>query len=450
MKIVELSRSQFEEFANNHPLRNHYQSYNYGQLLSEYYFEYYLIGYVDNNDSIKAASLILTNKVTKIWNYAYAPKGYLIDYNDEGLVKSFTHDLKKYLKSKRVVMLKINPEIIIGEIREENNFQTVYNDNVKIANMLAKYDYVKLRNNLYFEAQQPRFNMIINLTEFKGIAQLKKNVRNKIYKSERRGLYIQMGGIDDIEPFFNLIKEKKPDKKIEYYRDYYNVFNRDKQIDIILVKVDYEKYLISAQQRYNEELSRNESLIEELQKTQDEKVLARKMQSDHDLASFKSDIVRSSKNIGQENTMLVAAAYVIKYTNRAYILFSSYSEQLKFLNAYHYLHYKIIEYYKNLGFDSLDMNGMTGDFTKKNPFNGLNQFKLGFNPVVYEYIGEFDLMLKKRKYRELDKQAVLARVFNKPWEKKGALNEKGEIVEVLEVFEDSVIPKVEDTKKMDE
>lgn len=438
MKIVELSRSQFEEFANNHPLRSHYQSYNYGQLLSEYYFDYYLIGYVDNNDSIKAASLILINKVTKIWNYAYAPKGFLIDYKDEDLVKKFTHDLKKYLKRKKVVMLKINPEIIIGEIREENNFQTVYNDNVKIVDMLTKYDYVKLRNNLYFEAQQPRFNIVISLNEFKGISQFKKNVRNKISKSERRGLYVEFGGIDDIEAFYNLIKDKKSDKKLEYYRDYYNVFNRDQLIDIFLVKVDYEKYLISAQQRYNEELSRNEELVRKLQETKDEQVLARKMQSDHDLASFKNDIIRSSKNIGQENTLLVAAAYVIKFTNRAYILYSSYNENLKFLNANHYLYYKIIEHYKNTGFESLDLNGMTGDFSNKNPFNGLNRFKLGYGSVVNEYIGEFDLMIKKRKYQELDKMAVLAKVFNKPWEKKGALNERGEIVEVI------------NTKKMDE
>ncbi len=424
MKIVELSKAQFEEFASNHPLRSHYQSYYYGQLLSEYYFDYNLIGYVDNNGSIKAASLILTKRITSIWQYAYAPKGFLLDYQDEILLKNFTRDIKKYLKRKKVIMAKINPDIIIGEIRKENNYQTVFNDNVKLVDRLSKFGYLKLKNNLYFEAQFPRFNMIIDLKKFNGLQDLKKNVRNKVYKSERRGLKAEIGNVDDLETFYNLIKNKKK-RPLDYYRDYYNLFSKEAQIDLFLIKVDYEKYLISAQQRYASEEERNEQLIIDLQKYKDEKTLLRKVQSDRDLASFKNDILRASKNLGIQQTVIATGALVIKYGNRAYILISGYDEEYKFLNSNHYLHYKIIEHYKNLGFETLDLNGMTGDFSKENPYYGLNQFKLGFNSLVYEYIGEFDLLIRKRRYNALNKQAILAREFNKPWVKKGELDSKG-------------------------
>ena len=61
----------------------------------------------------------------------------------------------------------------------------------------------------------------------------------------------------------------------------------------------------------------------------------------------------------------------------------------------------------------LRVNGMTGDFTISNPYKGLNQFKLGFKPHIYEFIGEFDLILNERVYRTLIKKGLLAKEFNK-------------------------------------
>ncbi len=424
MKIVELTRQQFESFANTHPLRSHYQSYYYGQLLSEYYFDYSLLGYVDNNGSIKAASLILTKRITSIWKYAYAPKGFLIDYHDESLVKAFTRDLKRFLKKRKIIMVKLNPDVIVGEIRAENNYKTVYNSNTNIVNSLAKFGYLKLRNNLYFEAQFPRFNTIIDLQSFEGLPKLKKNIRNKVYKAERRGLTFEQGGIDDIEKFYEFVKEKNK-RGIEYYRDYYNLFNKEGQIDLFVIRVDYNKYLTTAQKRYNDELSLNEQLTISLQKNPDEKTLARKMQSDRDLESYKTDILKASRNINNESSMTVAGALVIKFNNRAYIVISGFSQDFRFLSPNYYLFYKLIEHYKNLGFESFDLNGITGDFTKENPFYGLNRFKMDFTDLAYEYIGEFDLLIRKRIYKKLNDNTTLAREFNKPWEKKGDLNSDG-------------------------
>ena len=41
-----------------------------------------------------------------------APRGFLIDYNDENLVTTFTKLIKKYLGKKDIVAIKINPMII--------------------------------------------------------------------------------------------------------------------------------------------------------------------------------------------------------------------------------------------------------------------------------------------------------------------------------------------------
>ena len=62
------------------------------------------------------------------------------------------------------------------------------------------------------------------------------------------------------------------------------------------------------------------------------------------------------------------------------------------------LKWKVIEEYRRLGFTKFHLNGITGDFTRKNKYNGLFIFKKGFNTKVTEYIGEYSLVINKAKY----------------------------------------------------
>ena len=42
----------------------------------------------------------------------YAPRGFLIDYNNLELLKFFTEELKKYIKKHKGFMLTIDPNVI--------------------------------------------------------------------------------------------------------------------------------------------------------------------------------------------------------------------------------------------------------------------------------------------------------------------------------------------------
>ena len=97
--------------------------------------------------------------------YGYAPKGFLLDYNDEELVSTFTSKLVEYYQSKNVAFIKLNPELITGEIDLKTK-RTTYNENKKIAYTLEKNQYLKLKSNFYFESALPRFNGIISLKEY--------------------------------------------------------------------------------------------------------------------------------------------------------------------------------------------------------------------------------------------------------------------------------------------
>ena len=64
-------------------------------------------------------------------------------------------------------------------------------------------------------------------------------------------------------------------------------------------------------------------------------------------------------------------------------------------------------------YDFIDLNGITGDFSKDNPYKGLNEFKQGFNPVSFEYIGEYDFIINNGLYHSMEENGILAKEFNK-------------------------------------
>ena len=145
------------------------------------------------------------------------------------------------------------------------------------------------------------------------------------------------------------------------------------------------------------------------------------MDSDRKLVAYKHNVELATELNKRKDKVYIAGALVIKYKNRIQILISGYDTKYKNYDPNYFLHYAILDYYKN-DHDYADLNGMTGDFSKENPYYGLNEFKLSFKPKVYEYIGEYDLVIKPLKYKKLRSSGQLAKIFNKTDLKK--INEK--------------------------
>ena len=120
MKIRQLSIFEFDNFALNHPLSSYHQTSSYALFQSEQGKDYDLIGLVNEKNEIIAASLIIIKKINLFFSYGYAPKGFLMNYYDEAIVKEFTTKLKKYYYKKNMAFIKINPEIEIGQIDLKN------------------------------------------------------------------------------------------------------------------------------------------------------------------------------------------------------------------------------------------------------------------------------------------------------------------------------------------
>ena len=106
MYIRELTIEEFNLFTNSFIYSSIYQTSEYGQIMNTQNYNSIYLGLIDDNKII-AASLILIEKLN-MFKYAYAPKGFLIDYNNEFIVEQFTKLIKEYLGKKNIIAVKIN------------------------------------------------------------------------------------------------------------------------------------------------------------------------------------------------------------------------------------------------------------------------------------------------------------------------------------------------------
>lgn len=406
MEVLELTIEEFSNFANNHPMHNYCQTIDYAILMGEYGYDYELIGYGDKNN-IQIASLILTKKIGYNCYYGYAPKGFLMDYSNETLLEKFTNDLKEYYNKKNFAFIKIDPEIAIGEVNKKN-YKTEYNGNNFITDLLIKNGFKKLKSNLNFEAMFPRFTGIIPLKNF-DINNLNKNTRNKINKGYRKGLTTEIGDVNDIDILDELSNVSNNDY---YFKNIYNIYSKKNNVQLFLTYINPETFLVNSQNAYVNESNRNGFLNQKMVDFPREKNINNKMASDKTLLIYKNEITEASKMLNSSDKLYVAAALTIVDNNRVTIIGSGYDEKYKRFAPNYYLYYSIINYYKNKC-NFLDLNGLSGDFTKDSKYYGLNKFKLGFNPKVYEFIGEFDLITDEETYDILLDDKILAKEFNK-------------------------------------
>lgn len=409
MHIRELTTNEFNEYQKKHPLSNYHQTINYALLMSENGYDYDLIGYVDDYDNIIAASLILLKPIGIKCFYGYAPRGFLIDYENTTLLSNFTNELKKYYYERNVIFIKVNPNIIVNEIinKKFNKIPTEYS---YITNNLINNEYKKLKDNLYFEAMLPRFEAIINLHESNS-KDFDKNTKNKIKKGIRKGLNFEKVDKEKINIFYNLIKNKKDTKEF-FWNDYYTAFDKDMNIDLFLVSIDYKAFLENSHYLYNEELELNNKFNEKLIKNNSKKAINAKMNSDKNLLAYKNDIMEATKGMSDNNKVYIAGALVVRHNDTASIIMSGYDKTYKRFAPNYFLHYSLINYYKD-SFNYLNLNGIVGNFLEDNPYSGLNRFKLGFNPHIYEYIGEYDLVIEPKSYQILLNNGILSKEFNK-------------------------------------
>lgn len=406
MEIVQITKEEFDAFAENYPSKNFYQTSSYGTLMDRHSFDDYYLALKDGV-TIKAATLILIDKVLFGYKWGYCPRGFLIDFNDYQLLETFTRLLKEFLNKRNFMFVKIDP-YIIHKSRDKKGMETGEISNTQIIDNLIKLGYEHSGFNLNFENLKPRWNAVITTNEEDALfLRYTKEIRNKIRKAEKMGVEVIKGNPESVKQFYSLI-DKKHSRKLNYYLDMMEILGKKDMFEIYFSILNTANYIEKSQKAFEEEEQRNNEINHELEENinsnNTSNIIKRKMASDTLLNYCKQNIINATNLYKQyPEGVIIGANAIIKYNNEIFFLIDGYKQEFKNYCPNHYAKFQIIEKYKNEGYTRMHLNGISGDFSKSNTYYGLTRFKLGFAADIEEYIGEFTLVINKGKYKTFNK-----------------------------------------------
>ena len=403
MKIVTLKAEEFQQFAQNHPLKNYYQSNEYANLMKNFGFNSLYVGFVHNKKLI-GASLILNRPIFMGFKYGYAPHGLLVNYSDYNFLPEAIKKLKSYLFKQSFLILKIDP-LIIKSIRDKHgNIISQNNEIEKLMSIMKKSGFVHCGFNNYMEAVKPRWHAILNIknkSDSELFFELEKPVRNKLRRAVKFGIEIYKGNTNDVEKMYSFINTKG-NYSLKYYKDFCENFGEN--LEFYFAKLNTEIYVANSTILYEKEQEKNNYLNNYIQdegsKGKDMRtILNKKMESDRILASYKKHLIKSTNLLRDyPDGIIIGGAITIKYGNTINLLIDGFKDEYNNLCPNYLTKWRIIEKYANSEIETFDLNAISGNFSDNNKFKGLNESKLGYNALANEYIGEFNIIINKPIY----------------------------------------------------
>ena len=428
-ELVNLEKEQYEKFVKNNKYKSHFlQSYTWGQFskAKKNLWPYY-VGLKKNN-KIVAATLLLQKKLPLGYSYFYAPRGFVLNYEDEEVFKQFTKEVVQFTKKKKGIFVKIDPDIIRKSYNYLNEEVTLPYDSTKIFKMITACGFKHLGFTQNFETMQPRFSFRIDLTQDMDTIKehFSKTTKQRINKAIKLGCEVVVGDDDDLDKFCQLmmITEERKDfvsYDSSYYKTLYKMYNEDNKMTLFLGKIHLDKILGELYKRKAEiEKSLTDLPTDNLSKSAKNKI----KEFNRQLESIEKDIKKfESAKESHGNEITLNAHMIIEYGDKAWVLYAGNDNILTETYANYYTYLTHLEYCKKMGYKIYDQFGTIGDLNKDNPRLGLHEFKKKFGGDYVEFLGEFDYVNNHLMYFAFTKLVPLYRNMVKRKSKKVMNNE---------------------------
>ena len=417
MYLKELTNEEFSNFTDQFVQSSIYQTIEYAFVMNKQGFDSLFLGLLDDRNKIVAATLLLIQKKFG-FKYAYAPRGFLLDYTNVALFETFTTSIKKYLGKKDIIAVKLCPMIVKSLYNEK--YQLLGNN--KFYNTLfetfKRLGYYHLGYNNYFESLKPRFESILDLSKptdilFKGF---KRGLRNKIRTASRKGIEIYKGTSRDLEHLYLQVKDRYS-RNLGYFDHVFYFFSKNDSVEFFYTKLNTEKFLkiskkaYEVQEEYNNAL--NSIILNQNTKNRDH-YINKKVSADRNFEHFKKDLVKATNYLRDDpNGIITATALILKRRDTIYLFMDGYDKKYREFHSKHLLIWTLIEKYQKEGYKYFHLGGMTNIQLNDNSYKGLNDFKSAFGATTYEYIGDFELITNQGLYFMYKNAAPIRNLFKR-------------------------------------
>lgn len=401
MELKELTKKEFDSFALSHPLGNFQQTSSWGRFCEGEGFHAYYVGLIDKND-IVAASLLLSMDVNKVkGRIFYAPHGFLIDYKNSSLLSNFTLEVNKFIESKNGVFLKIDPYVLLQDRDSNGNIIEGGINNSYIIDNLINNGFIKDQKDLI----QPKFISRINLKNKsldEAFNEFTSKSRQIVRRNQRYGFKIEQLDIDNLDFFFDIINiNSKKYKTVGYTKSYFNdLINSFGKDNIKFMSVYFER--MDVINNLNEEIKniladKEERINNYHNSKMSEEYFVEKEMTDQKEIDRLNNLISYFYSLNINKVLMGAYLFIESGNEIAMLQGGMVDDYLKF-DASYTLIYEMIKYAIDNNYKYFNLQDV-GDITNSNnSFTSSFNYKKNFGGEVVEFIGEFNLPIKKDKF----------------------------------------------------
>ena len=378
---------EHDDFNRAHELGNLLQTSAWAKVKDNWDHE--LVGVYEENQLV-ASALVLIKALPLHFSMMYIPRGPIMDYTNASLLSFFFQEMRKWAKQRHCLFIKMDPTIHINDypIEAQNTdyyeIKEIVLRNMKDAGCIHQgfTTYIK-------ESIQPRFQANVYFDEnFE--QHLPRHTKRLIKDALRRHVKAVQADSSRIDEFSAVVLMTEERKHValrnqEYFKQLMEIYGDDAVL--FLAEVDVNENL----DRLAKEKAENEKQLANLKEGQPKK--ARRLEDmkrgiERDIQEFEAIPLEA-----REKTV-IAGILSVRCGDTLEMLYAGMDDRFKKFMPQYYLYTETMKYAFAHGMKFANMGGVEGDLK-----DGLTKFKSNFNPMINEFIGEFDLPVNRLLYK---------------------------------------------------
>ncbi|MGT2799378.1 aminoacyltransferase [Streptococcus marmotae] len=375
---IGIPAEEHDRFVKQHPQNNLLQSSSWAKVKDNWGNE--RVGFYQDQTLVAVAS-ILIQPLPLGWTMMYIPRGPIMDYTDQELVFFVLQSLKKIAKKHRTVFIKFDPSIYFQQylINQTTDDKPDATASIQLLKQ-AGCDWVGRTDSLA-ETIQPRFQANI-YKEYFADELLSKNTRQTIRTAQNKDVTIQYGQLELLNDFATLMKKTESRKNIHLRnKDYYAKLLEQypEQSFITLATLD----LATRSQKLQAKL---QTLQKEAELFSDKTKEGKRKQNASDQASIQDEMSFLQNKIAQGiTTAPLAGTLTLVFGQAAENIYAGMDEEYRRYQPAILTWYQTATYAFEQGVNWINLGGVENQLD-----GGLYHFKSKFNPMIEEFIGEWN------------------------------------------------------------
>ncbi|WP_188043886.1 peptidoglycan bridge formation glycyltransferase FemA/FemB family protein [Changpingibacter yushuensis] len=411
-EFMELTETEYSEYIRNRRDAFYTQLPTYAHTRSDEGQKAVYVGLVDD-DGVKAAALVTFQPWRKFFLRASIPYGPTLDWDNEELVERFMHELKVYLRrDPRVIALRFNPLVREARYADIKRLEPCP-EAARVKEIVGRVGGIHVQRD-YFDGGdiQIRWVYVKNIegSSFDQVtASCKQAVRTRVSSPPDEGIEVKFLGVDEFDVFRNVMDSTVErtgmpalhESTYTYYRDLLE--HCGPEVVMIPAAILHCDQFAAGMQTKIAAIDSELAALEELeeQKLAIGKTLSKKQHLRQAELSSDREIFERRRREALEvqathgDTVPLAASYFVATPHEFIYLCSGACREYQGFGGVYAIHREMLMHATERGVDRYNFFGISGDFSKNASDAGVLDFKRQFRGDVEEYIGTFDVPIRK-------------------------------------------------------